>query len=134
MSLGTAGSARGHQSGRSAAWLARLVRDQEVDGSNPFAPTISFRTNNLQTQIYSLTAWCRARRSAVQIESRRLRYFLFSHRLTLRFRDFRQYVETVQLVQHLSNDFSNGQGIRLFGGQESGCRICFWRAKTFGIK
>ena len=27
------------QSGRSAAWLARLVRDQEVDGSNPFAPT-----------------------------------------------------------------------------------------------
>jgi hypothetical protein len=26
-------------SGRSAAWLARLVRDQEVDGSNPFAPT-----------------------------------------------------------------------------------------------
>ena len=28
-------------SGRSAAWLARLVRDQEVDGSNPFAPTTS---------------------------------------------------------------------------------------------
>ena len=27
-------------SGRSAAWLARLVRDQEVEGSNPFAPTI----------------------------------------------------------------------------------------------
>ena len=30
-------------SGRSAAWLARLVRDQEVDGSNPFAPTILFK-------------------------------------------------------------------------------------------
>ena len=29
-------------SGRSAAWLARLVRDQEVEGSNPFAPTIFF--------------------------------------------------------------------------------------------
>jgi hypothetical protein len=29
-------------SGRSAAWLARLVRDQEVEGSNPFAPTILF--------------------------------------------------------------------------------------------
>ena len=29
-------------SGRSAAWLARLVRDQEVEGSNPFAPTTSF--------------------------------------------------------------------------------------------
>jgi hypothetical protein len=31
------------RSGRSAAWLARLVRDQEVDGSNPFAPTTSSR-------------------------------------------------------------------------------------------
>src|ERR1700756_4199287 len=29
-------------SGRSAAWLARLVRDQEVEGSNPFAPTTLF--------------------------------------------------------------------------------------------
>jgi hypothetical protein len=29
-------------SGRSAAWLARLVRDQEVGGSNPLAPTIAF--------------------------------------------------------------------------------------------
>jgi hypothetical protein len=29
-------------SGRSAAWLARLVRDQEVGGSNPLAPTITF--------------------------------------------------------------------------------------------
>src|SRR5207249_10056230 len=25
-----------------------IVRDQEVDGSNPFAPTNSFRTNDLQ--------------------------------------------------------------------------------------
>src|SRR6267143_984886 len=33
--------ARAYRSGRSAAWLARLVRDQEVDGSNPFAPTTS---------------------------------------------------------------------------------------------
>jgi hypothetical protein len=33
-------SVRACLSGRSAAWLARLVRDQEVDGSNPFAPTI----------------------------------------------------------------------------------------------
>jgi hypothetical protein len=30
-------------SGRSAAWLARLVRDQEVGGSNPLAPTIFFK-------------------------------------------------------------------------------------------
>jgi hypothetical protein len=109
-------------------------RDADLgnDGSNPFAPTNSFRTNNLQIQIYSLTAWCRTRRSAVQIESLRLRYFPFSHRLTLRFRDVRQYVEIVQLVQHLSNDFTNGQGIRLFGGQEWMPNL-FWRAKTFGI-
>jgi hypothetical protein len=30
------------QSGRGSAWLERLVRDQEVGGSNPLAPTISF--------------------------------------------------------------------------------------------
>ena len=30
-------------SGRSAAWLARLVRDQEAGGSNPLAPTILFK-------------------------------------------------------------------------------------------
>src|SRR6266481_3082502 len=40
VSLGLQRCARANQSGRSAAWLARLVRDQEVDGSNPFAPTI----------------------------------------------------------------------------------------------
>ena len=39
-------------SGRSAAWLARLVRDQEVEGSNPFAPTTFYfskhnKLNNL---------------------------------------------------------------------------------------
>ena len=27
-------------SGRGSAWLERLVRDQEVGGSNPLAPTI----------------------------------------------------------------------------------------------
>src|SRR6185312_2192327 len=29
-------------SGRGSAWLERLVRDQEVGGSNPLAPTILF--------------------------------------------------------------------------------------------
>jgi hypothetical protein len=57
--------------------------------SNPFAPTISFRTSNLRTDLQSLTAWCWARRSAVQLESLPLRYFPFSHRLTLLFRDVR---------------------------------------------
>ena len=112
-------------SGRSAAWLARLVRDQEVEGSNPFAPTTPFRTNNLQTHMHPLTAWCRARRSADQIESLRLRYCPLSHRFTSQFRDVRQHMETVQLVQHLSDDFANGQGIRL----RSGCRICFGKPK-----
>jgi hypothetical protein len=32
-------------SGRSAAWLARLVRDQEVGGSNPLAPTTFLRSS-----------------------------------------------------------------------------------------
>ena len=31
-------------SGRGSAWLERLVRDQEVGGSNPLAPTNSFNT------------------------------------------------------------------------------------------
>ena len=35
-------------SGRSAAWLARLVRDQEAGGSNPLAPTIFF--NRLESR------------------------------------------------------------------------------------
>src|ERR1700720_3810552 len=43
--LGQEVGARAYQSGRSAAWLARLVRDQEVDGSNPFAPTTSIPLN-----------------------------------------------------------------------------------------
>jgi GNAT superfamily N-acetyltransferase len=44
VSLGLDRSGPSALSGRSAAWLARLVRDQEVDGSNPFAPTIPFRS------------------------------------------------------------------------------------------
>ena len=48
-------------SGRSAAWLARLVRDQEVEGSNPFAPTNSkFRGSWISglAVILLLTAGC----------------------------------------------------------------------------
>jgi hypothetical protein len=44
-----------------------LVRDQEAGGSNPLAPTTSFRTSNLQAQRWSRSAWSRARRSMVQI-------------------------------------------------------------------
>jgi hypothetical protein len=48
------------------AW-SRLVRDQEVGGSNPLAPTNSFRTDNLQHARERKTAWCGARHSTVQI-------------------------------------------------------------------
>src|SRR5882762_988184 len=76
-----------------------LVRDQEVDGSNPFAPTISSRTNNLQTHIYSLTAWSRARRSVIQMQSPRPRYFPLSHSLTSQLRGVLRHMKLVQLVQ-----------------------------------
>ena len=37
-----------HESGRSAAWLARLPWEQEVVGSNPTAPTIcSYKSQSL---------------------------------------------------------------------------------------
>src|SRR5438132_3682234 len=55
--LGQEGCAWACRSGRSAAWLARLVRDQEVDGSNPFAPTTSFKANNLQRRKVPTTSW-----------------------------------------------------------------------------
>jgi len=40
-----------------------LVRDQEVDGSNPFAPTISFRTSNLHYAKEPETSWLWTRHS-----------------------------------------------------------------------
>jgi hypothetical protein len=48
------GAIRGRmRSGRGSAWLERLVRDQEVGGSNPLAPTILFnglsRTSGLSS-------------------------------------------------------------------------------------
>ena len=51
-------------SGRSAAWLARLLWEQEVEGSNPFAPTCyslflrNFRSLNVQATavIFSFSA------------------------------------------------------------------------------
>ncbi len=44
-------------------FFVTLVRDQEVDGSNPFAPTTSFRTNNLQAHKGSWSAWLWPRHS-----------------------------------------------------------------------
>src|SRR5436190_10472579 len=41
-----------------------LVRDQEVDGSNPFAPTTSFK-DNLQRRKVPTTSWLCAKRSVV---------------------------------------------------------------------
>jgi hypothetical protein len=48
---------------------SRLVRDQEVDGSNPFAPTNSFRSNNLQHRKVPTTSWLWANKSVVQMRS-----------------------------------------------------------------
>src|SRR5208337_5358731 len=45
----------GGPSGRGSAWLERLVRDQEVEGSNPFAPTT---LSPALTAIYTATACC----------------------------------------------------------------------------
>jgi hypothetical protein len=44
-------------SGRSAAWLARLVRDQEAGGSNPLAPTILYLQGKRLT-VASVTIQC----------------------------------------------------------------------------
>jgi hypothetical protein len=41
-------------SGRGSAWLERLVRDQEVGGSNPLAPTICFSSFDSVVHIPSL--------------------------------------------------------------------------------
>ena len=51
------------------AW-SRLVRDQEVGGSNPLAPTNSFGIDNLQHAKERKTAWCADRRSIVKKTSR----------------------------------------------------------------
>ena len=45
-----------------------LVRDQEVDGSNPFAPTTSFK-DNLQRRKVPTTSWLCAKRSVVPMSS-----------------------------------------------------------------
>ena len=54
-------------SGRSAAWLARLVRDQEAGGSNPLAPTI-FSTRYLNAPGFPSThcsQFCAVKASSV---------------------------------------------------------------------
>ena len=61
-------------SGRSAAWLARLVRDQGVDGSNPFAPTIFLQTNQiLASGLLSALSMCFP-------AFRRAKYFIINRR------------------------------------------------------
>jgi hypothetical protein len=52
--------------------LYHFLRDQEVDGSNPFAPTNYFTISNLQAYELWLIAWrwnAGTRRSMVQIHS-----------------------------------------------------------------
>ena len=52
------------------------IRDQEVDGSNPFAPTNSFRANNLQRRAVQSTSWLLASKSVVQMRSPKHFHFL----------------------------------------------------------
>src|SRR5712692_190259 len=54
-------------SGRGSAWLERLVRDQEVDGSNPFAPTTSSRMSDLSHTRNRKSAWCETKQPVRQI-------------------------------------------------------------------
>ncbi len=44
-------------SGRSAAWLARRVRDAEVGGSNPLAPTIITQIEDSRQQFLHRGVW-----------------------------------------------------------------------------
>src|ERR1700722_1476358 len=89
------------RSGRSAAWLARLVRDQEVEGSNPFAPTISFRTNSLpHTNIFAdrLVSDQEVER---EIPLPRPFYLPLSYGLRVRLPGALQHEKPVRLVQQL---------------------------------
>jgi hypothetical protein len=54
-------------SGRSAAWLARLVRDQEVGGSNPLAPTTSFKIRDLLHTKNPESAWLETKHSCLSV-------------------------------------------------------------------
>ena len=62
-------------SGRSAAWLARLVRDQEVEGSNPFAPTTFFPQNHDDKSLWQ--------RVSADLPETVLRFDPETHRLSL---------------------------------------------------
>jgi hypothetical protein len=63
------------RSGRSAAWLARLVRDQEVEGSNPFAPTTSFRIRDLLHTKNPERAWLETKHSCLMPVGRKRSLF-----------------------------------------------------------
>src|ERR1700732_4822184 len=63
-------------SGRSAAWLARLVRDQEVEGSNPFAPTTSFRIRDLLYTRNPQSAWLETKHSCLMPVGRKRSLFV----------------------------------------------------------
>ncbi len=62
-------------SGRSAAWLARLVRDQEVGGSNPLAPTTSFRIRDLLHTKNPESAWLETKHSCLMPVGRKRSLF-----------------------------------------------------------
>ena len=75
-------------SGRSAAWLARLVRDQEVEGSNPFAPTISPR---VRPGHIGYTSY------------RRHRLHFWAKRVVERLQSFFLQIDVAEIVLHKAN-------------------------------
>jgi hypothetical protein len=73
-------------SGRSAAWLARLVRDQEVGGSNPLAPTTCFRVQRFTPHENAKSAWLETEHSCLMPVGRKRSLFFEFIALQRKFR------------------------------------------------
>src|ERR1700676_4232522 len=102
VALGAENYGRACTSGRSAAWLARLVRDQEVEGSNPFAPTIisRVRPGDIGDRSY-----------------RRHRLHFWAKRVVERLQSFFVKIDVAEIVLHKADqpntffDFFDPQGL-----------------------
>src|SRR5712692_12001794 len=101
-------------SGRGSAWLERLVRDQEVDGSNPFAPTTSFRMSDLSHTRNRKSAWCETKQPVRQISQ--LLPYIQCVALKFRYPVRTNYVQTIFLNRKTRNKSSTpvaSRGVRI---------------------